>query len=87
MSYFVEYEPEAIASLEKLSSTNRQRILTKITWLAENFEQITPQPLTADYAGFYKLRIGDYRVIYEFNGDEQIIFIDKIGHRSEIYDG
>jgi mRNA interferase RelE/StbE len=87
MSYFVEYEPEAIASLEKLSNTNRQRILTKIAWLAENFEQITPQPLTVDYAGFYKLRIGDYRVIYEFNGEEQIIFIDKIGHRSEIYDG
>jgi mRNA interferase RelE/StbE len=87
MSYLVEYEPESIASLEKLSPTNRQRILAKITWLAENFEQITPQPLTANYAGFYKLRIGDYRVIYEFNGEEQIIFIDKIRHRSEIYEG
>jgi mRNA-degrading endonuclease RelE of RelBE toxin-antitoxin system len=52
---------------------------------SESFEQITPQSLTADYAGFYKLRVGDYRVIYEFDSEARIIFIDKIGHRSEIY--
>ncbi|MBW4517946.1 MAG: type II toxin-antitoxin system RelE/ParE family toxin [Timaviella obliquedivisa GSE-PSE-MK23-08B] len=86
MSYSIEYEPEAIANLEKLSVTNRKRIIAKINWLAENFEQITPQPLTADLSGFYKLRIGDYRVIYEFNIEESILFIDKVGHRSEIYD-
>ncbi|NJR38455.1 MAG: type II toxin-antitoxin system RelE/ParE family toxin [Leptolyngbyaceae cyanobacterium CSU_1_4] len=67
MSYSIEYEPEAIASLKKVSATHRKRIIAKINWLAENFEQITPQPLTADFSGFYKLRIGDYRVIYEFN--------------------
>jgi mRNA interferase RelE/StbE len=86
MSYSVEYEPEAIATLKQLSATNQQRILAKINWLAENFEQITPQMLSANYAGFYKLRIGDYRVIYEFNAKERMIFIDKIGHRSEIYE-
>lgn len=87
MSYSTEYEPEAIASLKELSATNRKRIISKINWLAEKFEQITPQPLTADFSGFYKLRIGDYRVIYEFNTEERMLFIDKVGHRSEIYDG
>ncbi len=87
MSYSIEYEPEAIASLEKISATNRKRIITKINWLAENFEQITPQPLTADLSGFYKLRIGDYRVIYEFDTEVNILFIDQVGHRSEIYNG
>ena len=86
MSYSTEYEPEAIASLEKLSVSNRKRIIAKINWIAENFEQIKPQPLTADLSGFYKLRVGDYRVIYEFNAEESILFIDKVGHRSEIYD-
>jgi mRNA interferase RelE/StbE len=86
MSYTVEYEAEAIASLKKLSPVNRVRIIHKINWLAENFEQITPQSLTADFTGFYKLRVGDYRVIYEFDPEERILLIDQVGHRREIYD-
>ncbi|HCQ20515.1 MAG: toxin [Aphanizomenon flos-aquae LD13] len=85
MNYLVEYEPEAIADLEKLTKSVCQRIVNKINWLAENLDQITPQPLTADLSGFFKLRVGDYRVIYEFDSDERIIFIDRVGHRREIY--
>jgi mRNA interferase RelE/StbE len=85
MNYLVEYEPEALSDLKKLSQIVRERIITKISWLAENFDQITPQPLTADLSGFYKLRVGDYRVIYEFNQEERRIFIDRIGHRREVY--
>jgi mRNA interferase RelE/StbE len=65
MNYLVEYEPEALADLEKLTKSVCQRIVNKINWLAENFDQITPKPLTADLSGFFKLRVGDYRVIYE----------------------
>lgn len=65
MNYLVEYEPEALADLEKLRKSVCQRIVNKINWLAENLDQITPQPLTADLSGFFKLRVGDYRVIYE----------------------
>jgi mRNA interferase RelE/StbE len=85
MSYTVEYELEALISLEKLDPTISQRILNKINWLAENFELITPQPLTGDLVGLYKLRVGDYRVIYDFNNQDNVITIDKIGHRREIY--
>jgi mRNA interferase RelE/StbE len=85
MNYLVEYEPEALADLEKLRKSVCQRIVNKINWLAENFDQITQQPLTADLSGFFKLRVGDYRVIYEFDSDERIIFIDRVGHRREIY--
>ncbi|WP_414588262.1 type II toxin-antitoxin system RelE family toxin [Scytonema sp. PCC 10023] len=66
MSYLVEYEPEALVSLERLTLVVRKRIISKIIWLAENLDQITPQPLTSDLSGFYKLRVGDYRVIYDF---------------------
>ncbi|MUG94088.1 type II toxin-antitoxin system mRNA interferase toxin, RelE/StbE family [Scytonema sp. UIC 10036] len=85
MSYIIEYEPEALADLEKLTQAVRERVVNKINWLAENFEQVNPQPLTSDLSGFFKLRVGDYRVIYEFNSEEKIIFIDRIGHRREIY--
>lgn len=85
MSYLIEYEPEAIADLEKLTQTVRERVVKKINWLAENFDQINPQSLTADLAGLFKLRVGDYRIIYEFNREEEIIFIDRVRHRREVY--
>ena len=85
MNYSVEYEPEAISDLEKLTQAVRERVIAKINWLAENFDQITSQPLNADLSGFFKLRVGDYRVIYEVNWEERLIFIDRIGHRREVY--
>ena len=86
MSYSVEYEPEAVADLERLTQAARERVINKITWLAENFDQITPQALTADLSVFFKLRVGDYRVIYEFSRDDEVISIDRIRHRREVYD-
>jgi len=44
-----------------------------------------PQQLTGNLAGYYKLRVGDYRVIYDFISEEKVLIIYKIGHRSEIY--
>jgi len=41
------------------------------------------KPLHGDKKGCYRLRIGDYRIIYEISGDE--IWILKIGHRKDIY--
>lgn len=70
MSYRLEFEPEAIEDLDKLDETLRERILTKTNWLCGNFEQIKPQALTGDLSDFFKLRIGDYRVLYDFNRAE-----------------
>ena len=84
MSYSVTFEPESITDLDLISDFIRLRILNKIAWLAINFEQITPLPLTREWSGFYKLRVGDYRVIYEFDRESRIII--RVGHRSEVYD-
>jgi mRNA interferase RelE/StbE len=85
MSYTVQYKSEALDNLEKLDRQIQSRIIKKIIWLAENFEDITPLALTANLAGVYKLRVGDYRIIYEFSEVDESITILKIGHRSEIY--
>lgn len=84
MSYSVTFEPESITDLDLITDFIRLRILNKIEWLAINFEQITPLPLTREWSGFYKLRVGDYRVIYEFDRESRIII--RVGHRSEVYD-
>ena len=87
MSYPVRYEPEAWEDLISLPRQIQSRIIKKIDWLSANFDNITPLELTGNLAGFYKLRVGDYRSIYEINNtEEQIIIIIRIGHRSNIYD-
>ena len=85
MSYSVSFESESITDLDNLDQVVRLRILNKIQWLGVNFEQITPLSLTGQWSGFYKLRVGDYRVIYELDIEEQLIIIIRIGHRREIY--
>lgn len=85
MSYRVEFEPEAIDDLDKLDETVRERIFTKINWLSSRFEQIKPQALSGNLSDFYKLRVGDYRVLYDFSRAEQLITIIRIKHRREVY--
>jgi len=41
------------------------------------------KPLSGEFKGVYKLRVGDWRVIYTVEGDS--IVVQGIGHRREIY--
>jgi mRNA interferase RelE/StbE len=75
----------ASRELKRIDPPIAQRIVDRIRWLAENFEQITPEPLKGNLAGFFKLREGDYRIIYEALRQERFIVVYHIGHRSEIY--
>ena len=67
MSYKIELRPEAIEDLKSLNSTVVDRILKKLDWLKDNFEIITPESLKGEFKRLYKLRIGDYRILYTFN--------------------
>ena len=62
-----------------------RRIAERINWLAVNLDDTRPEPYKGDLAGLYKLRIGDYRIVYEILYDEKMIVIHQVGHRSEIY--
>lgn len=85
MEWNLEFEPAAVVNLERLTKTVRDRVARKIRWLAVNLEQIVPEPLVADLSGYFKLRVGDYRIIYSIREVDKTIVIDKIGHRREIY--
>lgn len=86
MPYSTELKAESIKQLEKITPTIQSRIVKKLRWLEANIENINSQSLTANLSDFYKLRIGDYRVIYTINVDKKIITVYQIGHRREIYD-
>jgi len=83
--YQVEFTPTAAEDLARLNKPIAQRILTKIRWLAENFQALTPEPLTGQWEGVDKLRVGDYRVLYTFSKTETSITVHFVRHRREVY--
>jgi mRNA interferase RelE/StbE len=75
----------ATRGLARLATPISRRIVERIHWLAENLDAMRLEALTGDLVGLYKLRVGDYRVIYEILQDEQTIVIHMVGHRRDIY--
>jgi mRNA interferase RelE/StbE len=71
--------------LRGLDKGIRQHILSRIEWLADHTEEIRHEPLTDQWAGMYRLRVGDYRVIYELRQEQRRIIIYAVGHRRETY--
>jgi mRNA interferase RelE/StbE len=63
--YHIRILDEAARDLAKLDRSVGRRIVNRIRWLAANIESIRLEPLTGDLMGLYKLRVGDYRVLYE----------------------
>lgn len=83
--YTVRILKQATNELEKLDKPVGRRIIKRITWLVENLDRIKPERLAGNLKVFYKLREGDYRIIYQILHDEKTVIIHSIGHRREIY--
>jgi mRNA interferase RelE/StbE len=84
-SYQVEFLLGAVEDLKKLDKLVAQRVVKKVRWLAENFDTAVPEPLSGQFKGAYKLRVGDWRVIYSVPHKKRLITIHLVGHRREIY--
>jgi mRNA interferase RelE/StbE len=83
--YRVEFRPQAAQDFEKLDTATAERVLRKLRWLAGNFDSINPETLAGPFAGLLKLRVGDYRVIYQADREKQVLTVRLLGHRREIY--
>lgn len=84
MSYRIEIKRSAAKALKKIPKANRKSIVDKIDSLAES----PPNPDTTKMKGnnpFHKVRVGDYRIVYEIQEDVLVILVVKIGHRKDIY--
>ncbi|MDJ0731050.1 MAG: type II toxin-antitoxin system RelE/ParE family toxin [Crocosphaera sp.] len=63
----------------------QERILRKVRWLLDNFENMNHQALSANLRGLFRLKVGDYRVIYSFIVAEKRIIIHKVGHNYSLF--
>ena len=78
----LEKKPESF--FRKLERKEQERIAKKFNELEKNPE--LGKPLTANLAGLWSLRFGDYRAIYQIKHNELLILVLKLGHRKNIYE-
>lgn len=83
--YQVEFRPRAAQDFENLDPVVADRVLKKLRWLAQHFDSVKPEPLTGPFSGLFKLRVGDYRIIYQANREKKVLTVRLVGHRRDIY--
>lgn len=84
MTYRVEVAPAAVRQLRKLTPDARRRVQAAIELLADQ-----PRPNAAKKLvggdGEWRVRTGDYRIIYEIRDDVLLVLVLAVAHRRDIY--
>ena len=83
--YELRFRPAALRQLRKLDTQVARRIKGATEAL-----RVEPRPpgvkaLTGQH-GWLRIRVGDYRIVYEVRDSELVVLVVRIGHRSEVYD-
>lgn len=82
-TYEVEFTKSALKELKKLNQDISLRIIKAIIVLGSNPRKGNTRPMVGSKS--WRLRTGEYRVIYDISDQKLIILIIKVGHRREIY--
>ena len=83
MAYEIYLERNAQKFLSKTSKDSRDKIIFTIQQLTDNPRPAGCKKLTGREA--WRIRVSDYRIIYEIRDKELVILVVDIGHRREIY--
>ncbi len=82
MKYRLVYTQKAVRDIDKLDAGVKNRIGTTLLRFKDNPLQYADR-LTNPELGGYRFRIGDYRVIFDIEGNDIVVL--RLGHRREIY--
>ena len=82
-SYSILLTRSAARELERVPAKDRQRIVTRIGALAHDPRPPGAEKLSADDK--YRIRQGDYRILYEIGDAELIVTVVRVGNRREVY--
>ncbi len=85
MSYRIEFKRSAAKYLKRVPVADRRRLRDKIDSF---FIDKLPAPEKTKMKGnnpFHRVRVGDYRIVYEIHEDPPTVIILKIGHRKDVY--
>lgn len=82
--YSLFIKPSAVKEIESLpTKRERQRIVRRIQQLAE--DPYPPGCKKLSGRARYRIRQGEYRMIYSIEKDELVVFVIKIGRRKQVY--
>lgn len=84
MRYTVNFRPSARKSLGKLPRRDQVRIVTAAEALSEQPRPTGAKKLVAE-ENLWRIRVGDYRVIYKIEDGNLLILVLKIAHRKDVY--
>ena len=82
MTYRVFLHPKAAKELSKLDAVIRRRIIAR----AEDLRENPTGGKQLSQSEFWNLRVGDYRIIYHINRNDERVVLLFVGHRSKVYD-
>ena len=87
MNWTIKISKKAAKSAKKLDKPIREQINRKVREIASlDNPRSQGKALTGNYAGFWRYRVGDYRLICAIEDGELIILVIDINHRSRIYE-
>lgn len=81
--YSIEIKRSAAKEIERLPNKDLKAVLKKIDLLAENPRPKGCKKLSNEEK--YRIRIGDYRVLYLIDDGAIVIYVVKVGHRGDVY--
>lgn len=85
MSYRVEFTTAAARQVKKLPRPARDRVLDAIEDLSEDPRPHSAKKLVGEETA-WRIRVGDYRVIYDIFDSELTVTVVRAGHRREVYE-
>jgi mRNA interferase RelE/StbE len=83
--YDVRFTPAADRQIGKLPKAIRPRIIARAEALADDPRPHGVKTLTNAAQGTYRIREGDYRIVYDIEDDILLVLIVRVGHRREVY--
>nr|WP_291839282.1 type II toxin-antitoxin system prevent-host-death family antitoxin [Candidatus Microthrix sp.] len=84
VSYRIELRPAAVRALRKADHQGRSRIKAAIALLAR--DPRPPRATALRGRDGFRVRVGDYRILYTINDDILLVVVVTLGHRREVYD-
>ena len=84
MQYHVEIKPTAQKTLAKIPQSQRERISKRIDRLADNPRPSGLKKLAGESI-LYRIRVGEYRIVYEIHDDVLVVLVVRIGTRADVY--
>ena len=77
---------QAVKYLQRLPKKTKERIKNILKKLEENpLEQPNVKHMVGDWAGYHRIRVGKMRIIFWFDDKEDVVYVDYIGLRGDVY--